>query len=177
MNMKNATRFVVAFVLFMAGASVLRSCVLFKTITSQARLTRLLPSLPEPEHVVLLDEVAGVGGGSDGRCYTAYVHRLYGSDRTAENVFAFFQDTLLCGSEWTQNEPRSGSRKLGFHDRQDGFRLTIDYNIGSYATPGFTQFSEHSGARARQQFAMPFVLVVDHADAATRENCWPGWEP
>jgi hypothetical protein len=177
MSVKNAAWFVVAFVLCIAVVGILRSCVLFQAVASQARLKLLLASLPEPEKAVLLDEKAGVGSGSDSRCYTAYVNRLYGSDRTAEDVFAFFQDALLSGSEWTQIEQRSDNRKLTFYDRENGFRLTIDYNMGSYATRGFTQFSEHSVAEARQQFDMPFVVVVNHADTATRENCWPGWEP
>lgn len=174
---KNVKWFVIGLVLCMPGAVMLRSCVLFKTVASQAKLTRLLVLLPEPEKAVLLDEVVGVGGGSDDRCYTAYVHRLYGSDRTPEDVFAFFQDTLLPRGEWTQIESHSGSRTLTFYDRKDGFRLTVDYNLESYATRGFTQFSDRSLSEARQQFALSFVVVVNHADTATRKNCWPGWEP
>jgi hypothetical protein len=177
MGVKNVKWYVIAFMLCIPGVVMLRSCVLFKTVASQARLTRLLTSLPEPEKVVLLDEVVGVGGGSDDRCYTAYVHRLYGSDRTSEDVFDFFQDTLLSGGEWAQIESHSGSRRITFFDRKDGFRLTVDYNIESYATRGFTQFSERSLSEAQQQFALPFVVVVNHADSATRKSCWPGWEP
>jgi len=177
MSAKKAAWFVIALVLCIAVVCMLRSCVIVRTGASQARLKLLLASLPEPEKVVLLDEVAGVSGGSDSRCYTAYVYRLYGSDRTAEDVFAFFRDILLSGSEWTQDESRSGSRELSFYDRKDGFRLAVDYNLGSYATRGFTQFSEHSLTEARQRFAMPFVVMVNHADTTTRENCWPGWEP
>lgn len=110
MNAKKAAWFAIAFVLCIAIVVMLRSCVIVRTAASQARLKLLLASVPEPEKVVLLDEVAGVSGGSDSRCYTAYVYRLYGSDRTPEDVFAYFQDTLFSGSEWTQNEPRSGSR-------------------------------------------------------------------
>lgn len=177
MGVKNVKWYVIALVLCIPGVVMLRSCVLFKTVASQARLTRLLTSLPEPEKVVLLDEVVGVGGGSDDRCYTAYVHRLYGSDRTSEDVFAFFQDTLLSRGEWTQIESRSDSKKLTFYDHKNGFRLTVDYNLESYAMRGFTQFSECSLSEAQQRFALSFVVVVNHADTATRKNCWPEWEP
>jgi hypothetical protein len=176
MNAKKAAGFVIAFVLCIAVVGILRSCVLLRTAASQAKLRLLLASLPEPENAVLLDEASGVGGGSDDRCYTAYVHRLYGSDQVAEDILGFFRDILLSGDEWKETNQRSDSGKLTFYDRQDGFRLTIDYNVASYAMPGFTQFSESSIAEARQQFAMPFVVVVNHADRATRESCWPEWE-
>lgn len=177
MKTKNAKWIVVSFVLCIFLAAMLHSCVFLKGITSQARLTWLLSSLPEPEAVVLLNEVTGVGGGSDSGCYTAYVHRLYGSDQTAEHVFSFFQDMLLSGNEWAQVESGPGSRKLSFLDRRAGFRLAVDYNLGSYAASGFGRFSEQSLAEAQAQFALPFVLVLNHADGTTREKCWPGREP
>jgi hypothetical protein len=177
MTAKGAARLIVGFALCITVMIILRSCMLFRTVASQARLKLWLASLPEPQEVVLLDETTGVGSGSDERCYTAYVHRLYGSDQTAEDIFTFFQGTLLSSNGWEQIERSSSNRKLTFYNRKDGFRLSIDYNIGSYATRGFTRFSEQSLAEARRQFAMPFVVVVNHADAGTREICWPGWEP
>ena len=176
-NSKNAARFVVAFALCIVVLGILCSCVHVQSIASQRRLKSLLTSLPEPEGVVLLNEVTGVGGGSDERCYTAFVYRLYGSDRTADEIFAFFQDTLVSRGGWEHMEQRSSGRTLVFHNRKDGFRLSIDYNIESYAIKGFAQFSEQSIAEARRQFVVPFVVVVNHADSVTRENCWPGWEP
>ena len=177
MNAKEAAWFAAAFLLCIAAAGILRSCVFVRIAASEARLQRVLASFPEPENVVLMDEVAGVGSGSDEKCYTAYVQRLYGSDHTAEDVFGFFRDTLVSGGEWEEIEQHSAGGKLSFHDRQQGFRLSIDYNIGSYAMPGFATSAEHSLAKARQQSAMPFVVAVNHADRATSENCWPGWEP
>jgi len=177
MNAKRAAWLVIAFVLCIAVVGILRSCVFIRTAASQARLKRLTSSLPEPEKAVLLHEAAGVSGGSDSRCGTAFIARLYGSDQSAEDVLGFFRNTLLSGGEWKEIEQRFVSGKLTLHDRQKGFRLSIDYNIGSYAMPGFAQFSERSVIEARQQFAVPFVVILDHADRATREKCWPGWEP
>lgn len=177
MNAKNARCFVVAFVLCIAVVGILRSCVLIQSVASQTRLKLLLTSLPESEGVVLLSEVTEVGGGSDERCYTAHVYRLYGSNRTADDILAFFQDTLLSRGGWEQIEQRPCGRTLAFHNRKDGFRLSVDYNIESHAIKGFAQFSEQSIAEARRQFVMPFVVAVNHADTVTRENCWPGWEP
>ncbi len=177
MNAKKASWLEAVFLLCIAVVGILRSCVMVRTISSQARLKQSLASLPEPERAVLLDEAAGLGGGSDDRCYTAYVHRLYGSDQSAEDVSGFFRDTLLSGGEWKEIEQHPGSENLTLHDRQEGFRLSIDYNVGSYAMPGLATFPERSVAQARQQSAIPFVVVLDHADKATREKCWPGWEP
>ena len=176
-NARRAAWFVVAFLLCMAVVGILRSCVIVRAVASQARLQRLLASLPEPENAALLDEAEGVAGGSDGKCYTAYVHRLYGSDQAAGDVLGFFRDTLLSGGKWKEIEQHSAGGKPTLHDRQEGFRLSIDYNVGSYAMPGFAAFSGRSVVKARQQFAMPFIVVVNHADRGTREKCWPGWEP
>ena len=68
MNAKKAAWFVIAFLLCIAAVGMLRSCVLVRTVASQARLKLLLASLPEPAEMVLLDEIAGVSGGSDDRC-------------------------------------------------------------------------------------------------------------
>ena len=78
MNAKKAAWLVVAFLFCIAVVGILRSCVIVRTAVSQARLKLLLASLPEPENAVVLDDVAGVGGGSDSNCYTAYVHRQCG---------------------------------------------------------------------------------------------------
>lgn len=177
MSTKRVTQFFVAVVLCVSVVVVLRSCVLLNSIASQVGLARLLTSLPRPEAAVLLDEVAGVGGGSDSGCYTAYVYRLYGSDQAAEDIFAFFQGILLSRDEWALTASDSSGRKLNFINRRDGFRLTVDFNLGGYATPGFDRFSERSVAEAQAQFSLPFVVVVNHADRTTREKCWPGWEP
>ena len=177
MNAKKVSWFVAAFPLCIAVVGILRSCVFVRTAASQARLQRLLVSLPVPENVVLLDEVTGVGGGSDSSCYTVFLHRLYGSDESVEDLLGFFRYALLSGGEWEEIEQDSAGGKLVLHARQEGFRLIIDYNLGSYAMPGFSPFSERSVAKARQQFAMPFAIAVNHADSETRENCWPGWEP
>lgn len=112
MNAKKAAWIAVTIALCMAIVAMLRSCVFVRTITSQARLQRLLASLPEPESVVLLDEAAGVGGGSDSGCYIAYVHGLYGSDQSPEDVLGFFRDALLSGGKWEEIDQHSPGGKL-----------------------------------------------------------------
>jgi hypothetical protein len=156
----------------------LRSCVFVQIAVSQAKVKRLSTSLlPESEKLVLLEEATEVGGGSDDRCYTALLSRLYGSDQSAEDILAFFQDIFLPRSEWMQVETGCDSRKCTFLNREDGFGLVIDCGIESFATPGFTSFSEQSLAQAQQQFVTSCEVVVRHAVRSVRENCWAGWEP
>jgi hypothetical protein len=166
-----AVCFSVTFLRCLTIAVLLSGCVVVRAEQAEARLKEMVTSLPEPSEVDLVDEVKGISGGSDKACYTAYLYRLYGTDLSPEDVFAFYENMLISKGGWTKNEERSSDQRLAFYNYEDGFRLSINRNPGSQ-----NRFPDESMTRAEQQFEQVFIVAATHADLETRKRCWVEWE-
>lgn len=156
--------------LFLVMSGLLTYCTVVRSEQSKDRLENTIASLPQPQGVALLDEVTGIGGGSDKTCYTAYLYRLYGSDETATELISFYEETLLSEGGWEKIDLLSSSQDLTLYNRDGGYRLSVYFNLRDSELPN------QSIASALARFSTPYVLAADHADAATRKKCWPGWE-
>lgn len=164
--------------LIVVGLSIVMLCLLSRCVVVRAewakwRLSWLLGSLPAPSTITLVGEVTGIDGGSDKTCYTAYLIRLYGTNRSAEEILGYYKDMLLSKGEWKREKELPGDQWLTFYNHKDGFRLAIEHGV----TADYLELPTQSIVEAQRQFDTLVTIQALHADKATRERCWVGWEP
>lgn len=127
-----------------------------------------LPTLPDS---VLISESGQYTGGSDSRCDGYLISRLYGTNKSIENIVQFIESEVLFEDGWSLDKriPQDQTSINLMH--QDGYLLginTVELRPELIADP----FFPHKEVTPNQPYEIVYLLNVIHIDSSQVEYCW-----
>ena len=118
-----------------------------------------MQTIPEPPDVSLVDEVDGFFGGSDERCYGAYVDRLYGTESAFDDVLMFYEESMSSDG-WQRDRTASGPVWMS---------STRHFLLSVYSEVDASRIPSESIETAQKQFPTLYGLALTYM---VDPSCW-----
>ena len=149
-------------VLLVLSTLVLLGCNALNTLMPERAVKNMFDALPQPEGIVLIDEVTRGTHGSDERCIGASSYRLYGTEQSFEQVMAFYEERLP-GGAWHKVEEDSPPTVWASPTKH--FTLVVSSNVEATLIP--PEAIDHGRARFSTLYyvALSYVNNPDYCRA------------
>jgi hypothetical protein len=115
-----------------------------------------MANLSHPPSATLIHQASEVDGGSDERCVGAHVDRLYGTDRSLEEIVSFYSQTLP--SDWRKDER---SPHPAWVSPNKVFLFLI---ISSYMKNEAPDIPEHLIDSAMQTYRTVYIVRISYSE-------------
>lgn len=137
------------------GLAVLSfGCGTLNALMPWRAIDEVMPSLPEPEGVVLIQEVEGVEGGLARTCYGAYAERLYGAQLDFNQVLAFYEQSLP-PQKWHKIEGRATALWAS---------PSRHFAVAAYSNVHASRFPSTAIRAAQRQHPTLYILVLSYVN-------------
>lgn len=133
-------------------------------VSSESRVNDLVQNLPFPDGATLIYSSTGQGQGSQDACFATFFYGLYGTDKSYDEVAAFYEEHLT-ENKWQRVHldwrPNNGL----FFEQDSGFRLYIETEVNVNDIP------EDTIKIAQTQHKTLYLIVVTYRDWLARTYC------
>ncbi len=148
------------------GALIVLACTLLASgcASGADRIDNLLDTLPTPLDVELVYQASGEGQGSQDSCYFPYTKQLYGTNRSFEDVVAFYERSL----DQTTWQPRSDG--LVPRNSPSWETTSGDFWLSVRPDPRL-DFPEDVVQEAQSRYRTIYFITVTYIDKIARTKC------
>ncbi|MBE7471235.1 MAG: hypothetical protein HS114_19025 [Anaerolineales bacterium] len=132
--------------------------------SSEGYVNDLAQNLPSPDGTTLVYSSTGQGQGSQDACFVTFFYGLYGTDKSYDEVAAFYEEQLVA-DKWQRVyfdwRPNNGL----FFEQNSSLRLYVEREVNVDGIP------EDTIKIAQTQYKTLYLIVVTYRDWLARIYC------